>query len=84
MFENSVSKPGKSNDIRWIEHRYCTKQIILLNYDTFIAGLQSFAHTDSHDLKQNETTCENLQSLLYLVLHFDILTLMKVWSLHVQ
>ena len=20
MFENSVSKPGKSNDIRWIEH----------------------------------------------------------------
>lgn len=78
MFENSVSKPGKSKDLTCIEHKYCTKQKILLNYDTFIARLQSFAHTDSHDLKQNETACENLQSLLYLALHFDILTLMKV------
>ena len=46
-WEKSVSRPSKSHDTRWIDHKLKSMQIVLENYGVFLVHVESLSQTNS-------------------------------------
>ena len=84
-----LQKPSKSTGTCWTAHKVRAMEIILTNYNIFMAHIESLSRTDSQALKrvENEGLAKKwLQGKcpMHLAMFLDILTPIKVLSLTTQ
>ena len=46
-WEKLVSRPSKSHDTRWIDHKLKSMQIVLENYGVFLVHVESLSQNNS-------------------------------------
>ena len=89
IFEKTVQKPSKSTGTRWIAHKFRAMEIILANYNIFMAHIESLFQKDSKVLKRAEVEGLAKKWLqgkypMHLPMFLDIVTPIKVLSLTTQ
>ena len=88
-WDEVVPKPKKAYNTRWIDHKYKAMEIVLQNYGSYLAHVESLMQTDSQPLKRAElkgyvNKWKHATYPLYNALYLDILAPLHQLSLAFQ